>query len=478
MKKLISRIQWSVVAIYILMIVLAICGCQPTPSSQIVQNKGADNNSVIEDSFPQQTGNHDLETPPTYQTDTTENIIEEHWSEDFTQRDITVHIDAKIEYPQRNSYQIYYAKSSAPSVEMVSRLASMIAPNSIMYEYDPNLWTKSRCKQQIEAIQERLNSATGLERQELQNYLQTLYEKHEQAPDYIESVPTSLSNYTDNGQIIFKLQEDNVDIAHVAADISSGELSFNLENIMYAGTSGISRDSHIASTRPEIDALAAAIHFINDLGIEDIGGGLISTVTSERLQENDLTDLSPLVDTYSVVLFPAYGGIPTYAFTAKSGSDSAIASVDSDGEYLVWAEPILQQEISLCVVDNTVVSLFIRGLCGPVSLTDDNIEILSVDQIKKIIGTEIFRHFYADEGQEVYICIEWMKLSMMKVAIKNSPGSFNIVPVWDIGGWFNPGNFNTDSEQGRELIQKYCFNSSFLTINAIDGTIINRQLGY
>lgn len=53
------------------------------------------------------------------------------------------------------------------------------------------------------------------------------------------------------------------------------------------------------------------------------------------------------------------------------------------------------------------------------------------------------------------------------VQMKDNPNRYQLVPVWDFIG-------------SRTIGQEYCneTNDSLLTINAIDGTVIDRDYGY
>ena len=55
-------------------------------------------------------------------------------------------------------------------------------------------------------------------------------------------------------------------------------------------------------------------------------------------------------------------------------------------------------------------------------------------------------------------------LGMMRVAKKDSSNEYYYLPVWDFIGHYGESNGGTEM--------------SFLTINAIDGSLVDRGLGY
>jgi hypothetical protein len=70
----------------------------------------------------------------------------------------------------------------------------------------------------------------------------------------------------------------------------------------------------------------------------------------------------------------------------------------------------------------------------------------------------------------------------MRVAQKDNPHEFLLIPVWDFYGYVELA-YNNQSESQYVLDENNMHNYrnhrySFLTINAIDGSIIDRSLGY
>lgn len=77
----------------------------------------------------------------------------------------------------------------------------------------------------------------------------------------------------------------------------------------------------------------------------------------------------------------------------------------------------------------------------------------------------------ADDAVEITIDISKAELGMMRVAQPDHPDTALLIPVWDFFGSRTMVSTGVLSEQNNPY-------QSFLTINAIDGTIIDRYLGY
>ena len=65
----------------------------------------------------------------------------------------------------------------------------------------------------------------------------------------------------------------------------------------------------------------------------------------------------------------------------------------------------------------------------------------------------------------------------MRIRIRDEE-AYMLIPVWDfIGDWSYTVN-TIDTEGNNSSTINSCNGVSFLTVNAIDGSIVNRYLGY
>lgn len=74
--------------------------------------------------------------------------------------------------------------------------------------------------------------------------------------------------------------------------------------------------------------------------------------------------------------------------------------------------------------------------------------------------------------------IERVTLGMMRTILKDGDGSHVMLPVWDFFGSLKEVYPDGILASGRTSIKSELSTSSFLTINAVDGSIVNRNLGY
>ena len=107
----------------------------------------------------------------------------------------------------------------------------------------------------------------------------------------------------------------------------------------------------------------------------------------------------------------------------------------------------------------------------PIEITgmiDEDCELLSFEKIMDIFGMIApltIQPYEYEANNNLYI--KRAVLGYMCVQERNNPFAYRLVPVWDFFG---------ERTIGRERYDTH--NWSYLTINAIDGTIIDRDLGY
>lgn len=81
-------------------------------------------------------------------------------------------------------------------------------------------------------------------------------------------------------------------------------------------------------------------------------------------------------------------------------------------------------------------------------------------------------------GEQVKACtynIERATLSLTRIAVKDHENEFMIVPAWD---FFGSAKVEYNPDTGYKDFIFTSDSKSFLTINAIDGSIISREYGY
>ena len=182
----------------------------------------------------------------------------------------------------------------------------------------------------------------------------------------------------------------------------------------------------------------------------DAGGGFVS--------HGDDPELAILDTGFQMQYVRSLNGF-SIGYTGIKG-----VNVEEGNEMSVWP----YETIEVCVAkDGVVYFKWTAPTEEPVLETEDT-QLMSFDEISSVFERMIMvRHSYAqtinDNGGDGHLSININKvrLDLMRVKAKNSNDMGLVIPVWDYYG----------SEESIE-------ETIVLTINAIDGSMVSRELGY
>lgn len=179
--------------------------------------------------------------------------------------------------------------------------------------------------------------------------------------------------------------------------------------------------------------------------------------------ESDL-DIAP-VHAYSFVFTRSVEGIPeTYEYTRVGDVDpSEIMSV-----------PVDYERLTVVISDRGIYAVEYNNPHIVLGVLDENPELLSFNQvidIAKSISPLQYAYFESDFAH-VHIYIDRITLGYMRVRNWNDPTQYQLIPVWDFFGYAQ-----YEDESGQISGQQTAYISQ-LTINALDGTVIDRSYGY
>lgn len=176
---------------------------------------------------------------------------------------------------------------------------------------------------------------------------------------------------------------------------------------------------------------------------------------------------------YTFTLLPVYAGIPLYPYTTNYGSDTGLqaAGVHYDADKH-------QEQISGSLENGTVVYLQWLYPFRVTGTENENVALLPFDEIMNVFRRQVFMNQYLDKGCDETIHITDVRFSYMRVKIRDSE-EYYLLPVWDFLGYEVDSEWDQKASPGElELARSWWNDQSLLTINAIDGSIINRNAGY
>ena len=112
-------------------------------------------------------------------------------------------------------------------------------------------------------------------------------------------------------------------------------------------------------------------------------------------------------------------------------------------------------------------------------------QLLPFSEIARIFREQIVYHYFvgsdnakdeSDWNEQLYVTDAY--LSMMRVRKKDSADEFYLLPVWDFSFYRESKWTYYPDEATRERLRDFSRSYSTLTINAVDGSIIDRNVGY
>lgn len=208
------------------------------------------------------------------------------------------------------------------------------------------------------------------------------------------------------------------------------------------------------------EALSLAEKTVHSLGANDLfANGYAVGVVSMNGLEDDMDDYKQQCH-----MFFFTRNVESTPVTYTEFNNPAIS--DQGFNYLPTFEYMI-----VCVDDTGVANIDWRGNCMITGYEAQDSQLLPFDNIMEIAKQQLINKFaWNEEDKPTSVLVTRITLGYATLLQKND-NSYNImVPVWDFfGAVSHDGSFPLSSEVGFD---------SLLTINAIDGTIIDRNLGY
>lgn len=257
------------------------------------------------------------------------------------------------------------------------------------------------------------------------------------------------------------------------------------EDFTFSSSAAQQRSAIAASPQTDGERAAAALaeDALNALGVgtftvKNVSQGLDGFIIGRDKAENG----------YFVHLWMTKDGIPIYNFQAWSGDDPARERAEKAGylearDYSVYMPE--QVTATVGVRGGRLASISVQGLHHETGCVNDNVQLLPFSEIARIFREQIVYHYFvgsddakdeSDWNEQLYVTDAY--LSMMRVRKKDSADEFYLLPVWDFSFYRESKWTYYPDEATRERLRDFSRSYSTLTINAVDGSIIDRNVGY
>ena len=446
--------------------------CQPTPGEAAVADKSSGLLKII--SEPALTTNQLIDMAP------------EVWKEDLDfQNGVQVNIDASIEMPDVAAYPVIEVTPHLFTQQEAQKYVDILMQGKPAFEMS-TVRSKADVETDILRIKadiEHIKVMEGLteEQRELklqqsENELEPFEEEYQNAP---AEAPEPVS-----AEVVFRPYSDTSEAIQIQANID-GNVPVFFE--MYASVNGIdnilsfiksdrirkynvqveAKDQLAGMKLSKQDAQKIAMAFLESIGIADIDLAKTEAFSDDYADNaaDDPADNPKTQKCYVFYFSRIISGIPVTTDDFSTGITG-----DSDKYDQVWPAELIR----VWVDDSGVYGLFWGNMDNMGQVLNKNVALLDFDKIMDIFKKQIFYEKTWNNGPEYSDCminIKKIKLGMMRVRLQDN--QYVYLPVWDfIGDW----TYNYTSAEGVSLSGQY--DVSLLTLNAIDGSVIDRDLGY
>jgi len=427
-------------------------GCMPTPESEIVQNKG----DIIIEHF------EDDEVINAFEN------IDDVWKEKIEkQSNFTINIDADIILPKSDLINIYQIERSFFCEDEVKKIADALLGTD--YMADGSKWTKSQLTELLvkyKALYQEGNEEISLD--EYEANVDDLERRIKEAPETVEEINITdyINTFSDRGYLYLTKDTGNSKLARLR--ITNSDMNTKVVFNDSKGDNFIAIDYPIENMKIGLgkeDAIIKADELLLNMNIDYMKVCFVAAGANFEEEINEV-ELEP--QCYLLYYTREIDGI-------QINYDYRDGLTTSDTNQL--SKPLAYESIVVSVDSNGVRTLDWNGYLDSqkIQKTYSNVLILPFDAIKEILEENLYINYAAENTNTKIICeISEIRLGLTRIIAKDSNDKFLLIPVWDFYGnvkVINESNIENQYFQCSEI-------SSLITINAIDGTIINRYLGY
>lgn len=427
--------------------------CQPTPAQEIVVNQ---NSNILEKATLTEAPTQAYEAPSVYEND-------------FQQNALTVDFSAEVNVPQADQYPVARVTDAEFSQEQVDKMAAYLMQGKPLIKHQKGKDELEDAYVQYKAFMEEVKQNPEKYEMSIEEYEKNMERLEEEFKNAPETAEDQIVDST------LKQGENRIAYLNVTSDLGKKEpASLSIINRLGQGSVSFqngTKYSDVSIEYPELitkdpDGLTMSREEaleIADKAIEGIGakGMMLSHMTVGAVSKNGEYDTLEDYTQQCYIFYytPSLNGIVTtyYAQGAAVTEDSQFNQIHG------------YENIMICVDDSGLVSLNWLNYRTITENQADNVALIPFEKIMENAKQQFANAYSWNEGHEnCRIKIDKINLGYMLVAQKNNDEYNLMIPVWDFYGEM--------AYDGGEYTNQGCY--SLLTINAIDGSNIDRNLGY
>ncbi len=456
--------------IVVILSLILLAACQPTPEEEFVKNKS---DGTLEELIHEQTST--AETTPAKmgekstlyeQLGAPERFMMEPETRAVPFSNLTVSADAVVVLPNVSAIPVYEATGKYIPNERLEAIAQALFGDAERYAGESGTlrWVLEdgirTCQNRIEAIRAHPEEHWEGEEEQEQEQIQYLAGLLADAPDDYQCKPWS-GSFSDGVMVRF------ADKRYIKMRSFPNRLAI-ASNDRKSAVYGIYYEKPDAEPNAEVEAARTiAEEFMQR-------SGLSAEYVLERVQAvsplEDGSGSSKVISGYEFSYVPVYDGVKAQPYWTTSGSDTAKQKAAEKGltELPEYDEYVGPENIILTVEDGRIRLLDWSNYVARGERINDSVKLLPFSEIEKAFYRAIFSGYFTDEGVDRTLIITRVELNLMRMKRKDVKDAYYLVPVWDFLGYSPDWG---DDEPAR-------LSSAYVTINAVDGTRVNRTNGY
>ena len=462
-------------ALVLILSVVMLAACQPTPEEVIVVGKGDDTleSALAATAAPT--------LPPVQESQAdgnTEMVVSEHWTDSTASKLTTVNIDADVIVPNVTAYPVFEVSPLVVDQPLAEKFVNYVAQDAKeIYNGDKDskesleegiVWLQKKIEETKAGHLEPDDEMTVEERlAQLENQLEEceieyakVVAQGDTSGEPLDYTFTQELGFPERTQACFtaEMNDGSSRLVRFERCNDGGGPTFSLIAVMDTDSFMHVKGKPVSSE----EARAKALEVVKAL---DIGEFLLVRESTNSFYNE-------------VILYRMHDGIPVTYIDASQGNSSGVCTE----EELTYNFVLWQESLSIYVNDSGVILIDWTSPCNVTRTINENLTLKPFEEIKEIFKQQILYNVYEGDENEDIVKIDEVRLGYMAIPEKGDLSNYRTIPVWDFIGptWSDEEYASITNpqyrEEGSSPIPNY--DISYLTINAIDGSIIDRNLGY
>jgi len=410
----------------------------------------------------------------------------EQYLDEFTNDSgkLIVHVDAPVFVPKTSALPVIKVAPRNITQEEVDQLVLFL------FQGKPLLGTRSSKELTVTELQEAIEEYTAAaavetnpdQKQSLLDSIEAFEGLLKDAPESIQFDEANTTLQGTEGQTAIEVFCDLDHVYPASIFVGNGvddraQASFmNGSDLRYGevlspddAAYGLKISFEDAKTSAE-----AAVKILDPNGEYSLSTYGISWADQRSLESEETADLANAPKAYVFEYMRQVNGIP--ATYTETDCDSLKSMEDTT------TNPMLYERIQVQVDENGIVDLIWNSPMTQGEVVTPNAQILSFSQVQELFEKMIkLQYSYVDADNPGYtinscdVYVTRVVLGYTRIASKDNPEEFVMVPVWDFFGYAEQ---NIEGNPSSEKSERMAYSYSLLTINAIDGSVIDRGFGY